>query len=1086
MTAILVFCCISGFAQTVCRTIDSTERIVTIGSLLDSARVRYNMFIHADPGILDISQKVKVSTKVPLDSTIASVLKGKGLEGTRVGGTFWIKKILPPPSLPPSDMPVPDTVHVDITVTDSKGEKLPGVNITAKNSGQTLTTDEEGKVHFQTWIQPDTLYFSYVGMELQRRIVRQGGPFNIQIRMQTQFVSLDESIVSNYTSTTKATYTGNRIQIDDRQLNRASDLNFQDALSGSAPGVRVLQTSGFAGSSQLLTLEGNPSIVNGRDPTYIIDHVPYASGNKSVSNIPSGSAAHSLNPLSMFSIDDIERIEILKDADATAIYGSRGANGVMLITTRQGKNSKKPRFSFEMDESISGATRRLHLMNMQEYWQMRLSALQNDGLSVNTATAPDLTRWNTLPSADWSKWLTGGQAHQTRLRGSISGGNDTNRYYLGLSGLAENNIFPLHPTHQLLTGDGNLHHRSPDGKLDIQLSGLFGRDRNNQFINDPTMLQFLVPVELPLLNPQNKPLFSYNGVPIANPWSLLLQPYTALSHNYLADAFVSYRLFPALTILVNLGYSKVESKEYSQIPISSMDTSGNPTASSYFAQTFFRNRIMEPQLEYKKDSGKFKYSMLAGSTWQMQGSGMSTLTATGFTTDSFLRQPALAPLLVPDSLAASYSYTAYFARITGNWMDRYILNLTGRRDGSSRFGPGKQFGNFWAAGFAWVFSNEKFAGNVYPVLSFGKLRASYGITGNDQVGAYGQGENWAPTGTLTFQSIPGSYSPTMVRSGQTWETIHKLEIALELGLLKNRIFFTGAWYRHLSSNQLLPESFPLTGKTTIFRNWPAVLENRGWEFTLLSRNIDGKHFQWTTSFNASLPVNRLLAFPQLSQSPFSKVLIIGQSITVQQALRYQGVNSSSGLYQFEDRNGDGRLTEADRSVVGNLDVTAFAGLENTFHLDRFQLQFTIVGELQTGSNYQDAIYSANPPGSILSGFYSNETKDVLNSWHRSGDHAPYQQLTTKYTTLAGKQLGNYISSSAMLVDASYARLKNLLLSYQLPPGFLKKNHLLQARVFIEGQNLLTLSPYKGPDPEIQSILTAPPLRTVLLGVHLEF
>ena len=1080
--AIVVCFGTAGFSQSNNKGVDSSERITTIGSLLDSARKEYSVFIHVDPDVPDTTQKIIVSAAVPFDTTFALMLKKERLDAIRIGGTLWIKKarLQQPPLL--LNTSLRDTLSVSITVTNSQGEKLAGVTISSRTSGQTLKTDEEGNALYRTWRRPDTLLFSYIDMEKEKRIVRKGGSLNLQLH--TQFIPLNEAVVSEYATTTKLTNAGDRIVIDEKQQNRISDIDVQDALSGIAPGVQVDPAGSFPGAVRFLTIQGNSSIANGRDPLYIIDHVPYPS--QSVSNIPSGNAAHALSPFSLISVGDIQRIEILKDADATAIYGSRGANGVILITTNQGTNSKRPLFSLEMAEGWSNVTRRLHLMNRDQYTQIRMTALHNDGLPFNSTTAPDLTLWNSYPSADWSKWLTGSQSHQSRVRASLTGGNDTTSWFLGMSWLSEDNIFPLHPIHRLLTGNGSLQHRSANRRLDTRVSVLFGRDRNNQFINDPTYWQFMAPVGLPFMNQQGEPVFKFNGITVSNPWSALLQPYSALSYCYLADASIGYQVLPALTIRTNLGYNKLQTQEYSNIPISAQDGSLNPTGTSYFAHTFVSNWIIEPQLEYKHDSGKLKYSMLLGATSQLQSSAMGTLTATGYTNDSFLPQPGLAPSLTPDSLSASYSYKALFARITGNWMDRYILNLTGRRDGSSRFGPGKQFGNFWAASFAWVFSNEKFARNTYPVLSFGKLRTSYGITGNDQVGAYGQAGNWAPTGNPGFQSLPGYYSPGMIRSGQTWESIHKWEIALELGWLKNRIFFTGTWYRHRSSNQLLPESFPLAGKNTIFRNWPAVLENRGWEFTVLSRNINSKRFQWMTSFNASLPVNRLLSFSGLAQSPFSKVLLIGQSITVQQALRYEGVSSAVGTFQFEDRNGDGHLTAADKYTVGNLDVHFFAGFENTFHLDRCQLQFTIAGEWKSGSNFQGTVYSANPPGSILSGFVSNETPDLLDSWHQPGDHAAYQQLTTRYTTPAGRQLSNYTSSNAMLVNASVVRLKNLQFSYQLPPGFLKKMPLSQSRVFLEGQNLFTISPYKGPDPATQSILIAPPLKTILIGIHVEF
>lgn len=287
-----------------------------------------------------------------------------------------------------------------------------------------------------------------------------------------------------------------------------------------------------------------------------------------------------------------------------------------------------------------------------------------------------------------------------------------------------------------------------------------------------------------------------------------------------------------------------------------------------------------------------------------------------------------------------YRYQAAFGRLNYNWQGRYIVNLTGRRDGSSRFGSGKQFANFGAVGGAWIFSNEKFFEDSPLALSFGKIRASYGITGNDQIGDYQFINTYSSTG-IPYQGIIGLTPARLYNPDFSWEKNKKLEVALETGFFNDRIFFTAAWYRNRSSNQLV--GIPLAGTTgfaSINANLDATVENKGFEFTLRTDNIRAKDFEWTSSFTIALARNKLLSFPGLENSSYANTYVIGQPTTIAKLYHYEGIDPETGLYQFTDVNGDGVLTsDKDRQAVADLTPEYFGGFQNQLRYKGWSLDF---------------------------------------------------------------------------------------------------------------------------------------------------
>ncbi|PTS87431.1 SusC/RagA family TonB-linked outer membrane protein, partial [Flavobacterium sp. HMWF030] len=419
-----------------------------------------------------------------------------------------------------------------------------------------------------------------------------------------------------------------------------------------------------------------------------------------------------------------------------------------------------------------------------------------------------------------------------------------------------------------------------------------------------------------------------------------------------------------------------------------------------------------------------------------------------------------------------YRYQAFFGRLNYNWEQRYILNFTARRDGSSRFGPGKQFANFGAIGAAWLFSNESFLKNS-RWLSFGKIRASYGTTGNDQIGDYQFLNTYTTTG-IQYNGIVGLQPSRLFNADFGWEINKKLEFAIESGFCNDRIFTTVAWYQNKSSNQLVGIPLPgTTGFTSVQANLDAIVENKGLEFTLRTINFNKGNFHWSTNFNLSFSRNKLLSFPSLESSTYNQKYRIGKPLNIALVYKSKGVNPQTGIYEFEDLNNDGRISfPADRQVTVDLNPQYFGGLQNQLSYKHWNLDFLFQFVKQ-----KNRLVPMSPAGMM-----SNQQARISNTWIKAGDIAEYQIATTGYNSAAVNANSNYGESDAMISDASYIRLKNISLTYELPLN-LKESGI---KIMLQGQNLLTFTKFKEGDPEFMSYGFLPPLKIMSLGAQLNF
>ncbi|MDR6761901.1 TonB-linked SusC/RagA family outer membrane protein [Flavobacterium sp. 2755] len=951
---------------------------------------------------------------------------------------------------------------------------IPGVTIAVKNNSQkTSISDYNG--HYSLTATPnDTLVISFIGFK--KKFIPVNNRTKIDIQLEPDTTTLQEvKVNAGYYSVKESERTGSIARITSKDIETQPVTNILAAMQGRMAGVSITQSTGVPGGGFDIKIRGQNSLrSDGNAPLYIIDGVPFSS--ETIGSGQTGTSFPTLSsPLNGINPDTIESIEILKDADATSIYGSRGANGVVLITTKKGKQGRT-KFSVNSSTGTGTVTRFLKLMNTEQYLNMRKQAFLNDGLSDYGPLDYDLNgTWDQNRYTDWQKEFLGGTAQITDLNAAVSGGSENTQFLAGGSYHTQSTVFPGDFIYSKGGGQISINHTSQDSKFKFSFSAAYNVQSNNQPSFDLTYDSRSLPPNAPALYSADGELNWENGS-WANPLRNLNTEFKSKTNDLTANTILSYELSNTLAFKTNLGFTKLFNEETRIVPSTIYNPSLNVTSAS--SVLFLNNAdrsswIAEPQISWQKDLGANSLEILLGSTFQSQNSSRTVQSATGFSSNSLIYNLAAARVIrILTSDETEYKYQAFFGRLNYNLHQRYILNLTARRDGSSRFGPGNQFADFGAAGFAWLFYKESFLKGS-PWLSFGKLRSSYGTTGSDQIGDYQFLDTYSAVGTI-YNGAAGLSPSRLFNPDFGWEINKKFEAAAELGFFQDRIFLTAAWYQNRSSNQLVGVPLPgTTGFTSIQANLGAVVQNSGLELTLRTNNFARIEFSWITNLNITFAKNKLVSFPNLEISTYSQSYRIGSPVNIELLYNFKGVNPQTGLYEFEDRNGDGLITfPEDKQTVADFSPKFYGGIQNQLTYKRISLDFLFQFVKQ-----KNKTYPMGPAGTM-----SNQHQRIRNSWAESGDAAPYQIYTTGYNNDA--LTGSYLfdESTASITDASFIRLKNISLTYNLPLS-LKETQL---KIILQGQNLLTFTKYPDGDPEFLSYGFLPPLKVMTAGIQLIF
>ena len=953
------------------------------------------------------------------------------------------------------------------TITDGVNP-LAGVTVSIKGKATTATISDFNGQYTLTASPDDTLVFSFMGFVTVTEPI--DGRKILNVQLQEDATQLQEvKINAGYYSVKESERTGSIAKITSKDIEKQPVTNVLAAMQGRMAGVDIIQDSGSPGGSFTIKIRGQNSLrADGNQPLYIIDGVPYSA--ETIGSIATSGTSPSLtSPLNSINPSDIESIEVLKDADATAIYGSRGANGVVLITTKKGKAGATT-FTLNTSTSFASVTRTPKLMRTQQYLAMRQQAFANDGVIDYPDYAYDVNgTWDANRYTDWQDALIGGTAEINTLQGSVSGGSQRTQYLLSGNYRTETTVFPGDFKYNKGAMHFNMNHASDDDRFKIVFSANYTSQKNNQPAMDLTSVSQTLAPNAPALYDVNGSL-NWENSTWNNPLAVLESEFDSRIKDFTVNTVLSYQLLKSLQFKTSFGYSDLNSNESRTQPSTMYNPAyglGSEFSSLSTNYTSRTSWITEPQLNWSKVIGKGKIEALLGSTLQQQKTERLFLNGFGFTSNNLIHDLASASIKTIDlSDETVYKYQAFFARINYSWDARYILNITGRRDGSSRFGPGKQFATFGAVGAAWLFSNEALLKDN-TILSFGKLRTSYGTTGNDQIGDYQFLDTYSSSG-IAYQGTIGLQPVRLFNPEFGWETNRKFEVAMETGFLKDRLFLSVAYYLNRSSNQLVGVPLPgITGFSSLNANLDATVQNSGLEFTLRTVNFQRKHFEWTTNFNISASRNKLVSYPGLESSSYATTYVVGEPTTIIKLYRYIGMNPTTGVYQFEDANGDGMLTSiGDRKTIADLSPRFFGGLQNQFKLDRLQLDFLFQFVKQDAFTAMPGV-----PGMAV---------NQLTSVSVSSNQQPY---TAGANGAVISAYYRYVLSDGAVQDASYVRLKNVSLTYDLP---VKITTGFRCQLYVQGQNVLTFTKFVNGDPEFKFSGYMPPLKVYAAGVKLTF
>jgi TonB-linked SusC/RagA family outer membrane protein len=1087
-----VFCCAMLFtslqllAFKVSRAQNINETFVNFGVKnvsLDKAL----KILHDESGIVFFypSEKVASYTNISVDakdrtveSTLELLLANTNLEFKQQNDDVVVIYQKP-------DAPIVNAKLISGKVVDEAGQPLPGVSIKVKGSNLGLTTNEKGQ--FAVYIStPDAiLQFAYVGY-ISREIPVEQIVNPAVIVLKSDIGKLDEVQIIAYGTTTKRESTGDVSTISAKTIEQYPTTNVLDALQGNVAGLSITKSTGNANGSYEVLIRGFNGLY-GSQPLYVVDGVPYQGGNYNSQNLnlgantTAGTTGSGYDALSFINPDDIESISVLKDADATSIYGSRGADGVILITTKKGKVGA-PKIDASVYTGVNDVGHFEPLLNGQQYLQMRHEAKANDHSAILPTDNDINGAWDTTRNTNWQKELIGGYGHIANAQLGISGGSQQMQYRISGGYNYSGNL------EQLLGGSdrsANMHvslsSSTADNKFTISFTGGYLYDLNTMPQADLTGDIIEAPDAPALytstgaLNFQNNTFFN----PLVAKNNINRSP----SNNLMSSVVLSYKPIPDLEIKLTSGYNRQEVNEFLGSPSTVYPPYYNVNfASSNFTYNTNYAWSLEPQINYSKKISKGKLLATIGSSLQTENSTTLETQVTGYSSDLLLSSPSAGTsttTLVPYSVSPR-KFSAVFGRLAYSWEDKYNIDITGRDDGSSNFGENKQFHVFGAAGASWIFSEESFIKNNLPFLYFGKLRGSYGSTGRDEIPPYSYLSTYSSYG-VAYSGSSGLIPTRLPNPDLSWETTKKAELSLELQFLKGRIDFETNFYRNRTSGFLAYNALSaVTGFPGLFQNLAGVVQNQGFDASLATVNIRNTNFTWSTTVLFTRDRNILASYPGLQTSPYASLYVIGQPVDIIHTYRFAGVNPQTGIYQFYTAGGaiTNAPTTSDRTGLVNINPDFYGSVQNSFRYKQFSLSFMFRYVKQTGSNAFGNL-GLLPPGLAAN---DNFNTIVLNRWQAPGQVTNIQRYGTSFSLLFAQEYAT--QSNYAYGDDSYIRLQNLSLAYQLPSRFASKIGVQGLQVFVQGDNLWTITGYNGIDPENQSASSLPPLRIMTAGLRL--
>lgn len=898
---------------------------------------------------------------------------------------------------------------------------------------------------------------------------------------------IEEVIVVGYGKSTKAKLTDNVAKISSESIKEVPNANFQNAIVGKAAGVRVNQTNGKLESGFNINVRGTASISAGTSPLYVIDGIPMINSDESTNGAP-------VNPLVTLSATEIESIEILKDASSAAIYGSRGSNGVVLITTKTGKKGK-PRLTLNLSQGFSAPTNKVKWLNAKQYVELFLEAGRNSSWASEAYVERRLngysnnTDWrNGTIDTDWQDYIfQNGSVRDADF--SVSGGDDKYNYMFTAS---NNDTKGIIRSNDLDRNTARLNiSASPTEKLKLGLSLGFSRTSIDRVSNDN---QFTTPMQAVALAPISPAYVNgepFDGTTYAN---FLLEDkyayYNTLIKRVTGKVFGEYKIFKDLVFHTDLGYDNYDQKEVNfrgrKSPFMSTD--------GYVFNSFVdsENIVFSNYLDYNLKLGSHNFEAVAGTELNKNKRKYSSVTGIKFPSDDFQTIDSAGEISAGEGNISEYAFFSYFGRVNYDFNGKYLLKASIRRDGSSRFGSANRYGVFPAFSAGWVVSKEDFLSSS-NIISLLKLRASWGKTGNAEIGNFASRDLW---GATSYKQLPGYIANQPENKDLTWEKSSQTDLGLDFGFLHNRITGELDYYNKKTEGLLFYQNIPYTsGYSNVYRN-VGNLSNKGFEFVLNTQNFKTNDFSWDSSFNLANNNNKVTALPDNNADVVVGNIIrrVGERLDSFYLVEYAGVDPANGdaLFYKNTVNADGSIDRsttndyslAKRIIAGSSTPDWIAGFTNNIDFKNFDFSFTFQGEFGASIYNAGGIYqSANAD------WFDNQTVDQMNRWQKPGD------ITNVPQARLGDGNGTQ-NSTRYLEKANFVRLRNVSLGYSLDKNLTANWGISKIRFYVSAINALTFTKYSGYDPEARSdtarggggstFYSAPPAKTVTFGINVNF
>lgn len=1021
--------------------------------------------------LVDVERPVSVEVK---NESIDKILT-KLFENTNVSYLVKDRQIILTTASPESIV-TEQQKAVSGKVSDASGSSLPGVSVVMKGTTNGVITDANGYYSLSNVSENAILQFSFVGMKTQEVGVENKTTINVSMVEET--VGIEEVVAVGYGTMKKSDLTGSVSSISSDRFQVGSGITAQQIMKGSISGVSVSQNSGKPGGTNTIRVRGGTSISASNDPLYVIDGVPIST-SAGVSSTKLSSTTdyfdqEAVDPLSSLNPNDIESINILKDASATAIYGSRGANGVIMITTKRG-SAGKTQIDYSFNTGFSNATKQLDVLTGDEYRSIvnKLGVAFDD--KGNNTNWQDLIMRSALTTSNFL---------------SLTGGNDKSNYRVSLGYSDQEGIIKGSDVNNF-NSRINLTHTELDGKLKFDVNMSYGQQITNQAPVSNTVgseMGSSIIYESYVFNPTypiyNPTTGDYYDVPPyrVNPVSYTTELFdNRKSSKYLGNISASYNFIKPLTFQVNAGYN------VNRVDRNTYISKGNLLGNGYNGWVSIQkledfNKLLETILKYNQKFGKHGIDAMAGYSYQYFYDAGNRESASGFLSDEFkwYSIQAATSIEIPTSYAQCNKLISMYGRANYNYDDRYLFTATLRRDGSSRFGSDNKWGLFPSAALSWRISKEKFYQSA--LVSDLKLRLSYGVTGSQEIG------NYNSLSTLSASSggyIVGGSKITIVMPSQyanpdlKWEETAQTDLGIDFTMLKSRVQGSLDWYSKKTSDLLLSIDVPSPSYISKQIANVGSVRNSGIELSVNAEIIRMKNFGWSANFNVSHNKNEVLS---LSNDKW-----IGKNM---QTAPCQG-QGLSGSYAQLIMPGEPLGTFYGKRFTGfdsnGIETYANNGASEVIGCAQPDLSFGFGSKL----TYKNWVLSMNLHGTKGNDIYNGTRNNQAYLSNLPGRNVFREAVTSGVSRSQAK-----VFSSRFIEDGSFLRMDNLTLGYNFKT---KNTFLSNARVYVSAQNLFVITAYKGLDPEVNSeisstgvaplgidYLSYPKARTYTLGINVSF